>query len=129
VTVEVLELGTEGGSVIETPVAVYAEKDLLGTSRVEIVLHHEIQELPVAISHLIYKLREGDAARDQTLAGFARVELPETAIGVPDDDPWGDVPDPHCLLHHDGPFLARCGSFPTFPTTPDAADSPFGGGL
>jgi hypothetical protein len=48
---------------------------------------------------------------------------------VPDDDPGGDVSNPHYLLRHDGPFLARCGSFPIFPTIPHAAGSPSGGGL
>jgi hypothetical protein len=65
------KLGTEGGSVVESSVAVYAEKDLLAAPRVQVVLHHEIQELPVAVPDLIYKLREGDTARDQTLASLA----------------------------------------------------------
>jgi hypothetical protein len=118
VAVEALELGAKDGAVVEVSVAVYAEEDFLGTSRVQVVLHHEIQELPVAVPDLIDELREGYAARDQTLAGLARLEFPQATIGVPDDDTGGDVPNPHSLLRHDGPFLARCGSFPIFPNYP-----------
>jgi hypothetical protein len=71
VAVEVLELGTEDGAVVESRVAVYAEHDLLGASRVQVVLHHEIQKFSVAVSYLIDELREGDAARDQTFATTA----------------------------------------------------------
>src|SRR5918998_1034746 len=112
VTVEALELGAKDGTVVEVRVAVYAEEDLLAASRVQVVLHHEIQELPVAVSDLIDELGEGYAARDQTLAGLAWLEFPQATVGVPDDDPGGDVSNPHSLLRHDGPFLARCGSFP-----------------
>jgi hypothetical protein len=93
VAVEVLELGTEDGAVVEPRVAVYAEHDLLGASRVQVVLHHELQKFPVAVPYLIDELREGDTARDQKLAGLARVEFPQAAVGVPDDDPGGDIPD------------------------------------
>jgi hypothetical protein len=129
VTVEALELGAKDGAVVEVRVAVYAEEDLLGASRVQVVLHHEIQELSVAVPNLIYELREGYAARDQTLAGLAWLEFPQATVGVPDDDPGCDVSNPYSLLRHDGPFLARCGSFPIFPTTPHAAGSPSGDGL
>jgi hypothetical protein len=112
VAVEALELGAKYGAVVEVRVAVYAEEDLLGASGVQVVLHHEIQELPVAISDLIDELREGYATRDQTLASLAWLEFSQATIGVPDDDPGGDVSNTHSLLHHDGPFLARCGSFP-----------------
>lgn len=106
VAVEVLELGAKNGPVVEACVAIYAEEDLFGASRVQVVLHHEIQKLSEAFSDLIDKLREGDAARDQTLASLARVQLTEATIGVPDDDSGGDVPDLHSLLRHEGPFLA-----------------------
>jgi hypothetical protein len=52
-------------------VAVYAEEHLFGTPRMEVVLHHEVQKLPAAFADLVDELREGDAARDQTLAGVA----------------------------------------------------------
>src|SRR5215212_3062315 len=104
--VEVLELGAEDGPVVDARVAGYAEEHFFGTPRMEVVLHHEVQELPTAFPDLIDKLREGDAARDQTLAGVARVELAQAAVGVPDDNAGSDVPDPHCLLRHEGPFLA-----------------------
>jgi hypothetical protein len=129
VAIEALELGAKDGAVVEVRVAVYAEEDLLGTSRVQVVLHHEIQELSVAVTDLIDELREGYAARDQSLAGLAWLEFPQATVGVPNDDPGGDVSNPHSLLRHDGPFLARCGSFPIFPTTPQAAGSPSGDGL
>jgi hypothetical protein len=114
VAVEVFELRAEYGPVVEASVTVYAEEDLLGASGMEVVLHHEIQQLPIAVTYLIDELRERDAARDQTFAGLARFELPQAAVGVPDDNPWGDVPDPHCLLRHDGPFLARYEVVPLF---------------
>jgi hypothetical protein len=112
--VEVLELGAEDGPVIEARVAVYAEKDLFGSPRVQVVLHHEIQQLPETLPDLIDELREGDAARDQTLTSLARVQLPQAAVGVPNDDPRGDVPDPHSLLRHEGPFLDPLWVFPRF---------------
>ncbi len=130
VAVEVLELGAEDGPVVEARVAVYAEEDLLGASRVQVVLHHEIQELPVAVPDLIDELGEGYAARDQTLAGVAWLEFAQATVGVPDDDSGGDVPDPHSLLRHDGPFLAPLrGRSPIYPTTPQAAGSPSDDGL
>ena len=124
VAVQALELGAEDGAVVEVRVAVYAEEDLLGASRVQVVLHHEIQELPVAVPDLIDELREGYAARDQTLTGLAWLEFPQATVGVPDDDPGGDVSNPHSLLRHDGPFLARCGSFP-FSQLPLAPPAPY----
>jgi hypothetical protein len=104
-TVEVIELGTQNGPVVECGVAVYTEEHLFATPRMEVVLHHEVKELLVALPDLIDELRERDAARDQTLARIARLELAQTPVGVPDDNPGGDVPDPHCLLRHEGPFL------------------------
>src|SRR5215210_3000530 len=104
--VEVLELGAEDGPVVEPRVAVYAEEHLFGAPRVEVVLHHEVQELPAAFPDLVDELREGDATRDQTLARVARFELTQATVGVPDDNSGSDVPDPHCLLRHEGPFLA-----------------------
>src|SRR5215210_2558500 len=119
VAVEALELGAEEGAVVEVRAAVYAEKNLLGASRVQVVLHHEIQELPVAVPDLIDELREGYAARDQTLAGVA---FPQATVGVPDDNPRGDISNPRSLLRHNGPFLARMRVVPLFfcPTTPRA---------
>src|SRR5918994_2797625 len=124
VAVEALKLGAKNGAVVEVSAAVYAEKNLLGASRVQVVLHHEIQKLPVAVPDLIDELREGDSARDQTLACLARVEFAQATVGMPDDDPWGDVPYPYALLRHDGPFLARCGSFPHFPNYPSCRRLP-----
>jgi hypothetical protein len=118
VAVETLELGAKDGAVVEVRVAVYAEENLLGAARVQVVLHHEIQELPVAVPDLIDELGEGYAPRDQTLAGFAWFEFPQATVGVPDDDPWGDVPDSHSLLRHDGPFLARYSQLPLMPPAP-----------
>jgi hypothetical protein len=62
--IEVLELGTEYAPVVEPRVAVYAEEYLFGTSRVEVVLHHEIQKLPATFPDLIDELRERDATGD-----------------------------------------------------------------
>jgi hypothetical protein len=59
VAVEVLELGAEDVPVVEARVAVYAEEDLLGASGVQVVLHHEIQELAVAFTDLIDELPGG----------------------------------------------------------------------
>ena len=131
VAVEALELGAEEGAVVEVRAAVYAEKNLLGASRVQVVLNHEIQELPVAVPDLIDELREGYAARDQTLAGVAWLEFPQATVGVPDDNPGGDVSNPRSLLRHNGPFLARMRVVPLFfcPTTPRAAGSPSGDDL
>jgi hypothetical protein len=106
VTIEVFELGAEDGPIAEPRVAVYAEEHLLGTPRMEVVLHHEVQKFPAAFADLVDELREGDAARDQTLASVAGLELAKATVGVPDYDTGGDVPDPHYLLHHEGPFLA-----------------------
>ena len=131
VAVEALKLGAKNGAVVEVSAAVYAEKNLLGASRVQVVLHHEIQELPVAVPDLIDELREGYVARDQTLAGVAWLEFPQASVGVPDDDSGGDVSNPRSLLRHNGPFLARMRVVPLFfcPTTPRAAGSPSGDGL
>jgi hypothetical protein len=70
-TIEVLELGTEDAPVVEPRVALYAEEHLFGTSRVEVVLHHEVQKLPATLPDLIDELRERDATGDQTLACVA----------------------------------------------------------
>jgi len=69
--IEVLELGTEDGPVVEPRVAVYAEEHLFGTGRVEIVLHHEVEKLPATFPDLVDELRERDATGDQTLASVA----------------------------------------------------------
>src|SRR3990170_4686207 len=82
VAVEVLELGAEDGPIVEFRVAVYAEEHLLGTPRMEVVLHHEVQKLPAAFADLVDELREGDATQDQTLAGVARLQLAQTTVGV-----------------------------------------------
>src|SRR5215203_348199 len=107
VAVEAFQLGAEEGTVVEAGQAVYAEKHLLRASRVQIVIHHEIEEFPVFLTDLIHELRERYAARDKSLARFVGIQLPQTAVGVPHDEPRGDVPETHSLLHHqNGPFLA-----------------------
>jgi hypothetical protein len=85
---------------------IYAEKDLLATPGMQVMLHHEFEELPVAVSDLIDELRERDAAGDQALASLADVELAQATTGVPDDYAGDDVANLHCLLCHEGPFLA-----------------------
>jgi hypothetical protein len=119
VAVEALQLRAKEGTVIEASVAVYAEKHLLGASRVKVVVHHEIKELLVLFADLIHKLRKRDAARDQTFASFAWIQLSQTTVGVSHDEPGGDISQTHSLLHHqDGPFLAPGGVVPRFPDTP-----------
>jgi hypothetical protein len=105
VAVEEFELGTQYGPIEVPSVAVYAKEHLLWTSRMEVVLHHEVQKLSATFAHLVDELRKGDAARDQTLARVAGLELSQSTVGVPDDDTGCDVPDLHCLLHDEGPFL------------------------
>src|SRR5215212_9541270 len=119
VAVETFQLRAKECTVVETRVAVDAEEHLLRTARVQVVVQHEVEELPVLFADLIHELRERDAARDQTLARFVGVELSQTTVGVPHDEPRGDVSQTHSLLHHqDGPFLAPGGVFPRFPDTP-----------
>ena len=62
------------GAVVEVRVALYAVEDLFGAPRVEVVVHHKVQKLPVPVPDLIHELRERDAARDQPLACFASLQ-------------------------------------------------------
>src|SRR5215208_1524497 len=105
-TVESPQLGTQSIATVELGVAVHAVKDLGGTSRVQVVLHHEVQELPKTFADLVHELRKRDFARDQTLAGLGDLELPQPTVGVPDYEPRDDFLDAQLLLRHYGPFLA-----------------------
>jgi hypothetical protein len=119
VTVEAFQLRAKESTVVDTRLTVDAEEYLLGTTGMQVVVHHEIEKLPVLFADLIHELRERDAARDQTLARFVGIQLAQTTVGVPYDEPGGDVPQSHSLLHHqDGPFLAPGGVVPRFPDTP-----------
>src|SRR4028119_2042691 len=92
--IETGQLGAQHAADAEAGVAVDAEDDLLRASRVQVVLHHKIQKLHVTVPDLIHELRKRDAARDQTLARLAGVELAESPVGMPDDKPGDDVPPP-----------------------------------
>ena len=94
VTVEAFQLRAKESTVVETRLTVDAEEHLLGTTRMQVVVHHEIEKLPVLFADLIHELRERDAARDQTLARFVGIQLAQTTVGVPYDEPGGDVPVP-----------------------------------
>lgn len=104
--VDVFELGAEHVTDVDLGVTVYAEEDLAGSPRVQVVIHHEIQQLPVAFPDLIRELSEGYAARDQPLASLAWPQLSQAPIGVSYDESRSDVRDPHLLIRHYGPFLA-----------------------
>src|SRR5829696_803574 len=119
VAVEAFQLRAKEGTIVETCVAVDAEEHLLRTARVQVVIKHKVEELSVLFADLIHELRKRDAARDQTLARFVGIQLSQTTVGVPHDEPGGDVPQSHSLLHHqDGPFLAPGGVVPRFLDTP-----------
>src|SRR5215210_621345 len=102
--VEAGELGSQLGAHAEAGVAVDAEDDLLRAPRVKVVLHHEIEKLRVAVPHLVDELRKRDAARDQTLARLADVELAEAPVGMPDYKPGDDIPCPRFFLDHAFPL-------------------------
>ncbi len=104
--VDVFELRAQNDPVGNLRVTVYAEEHLFGTARMQIVFHHEVQQLPVSFSNLVHELREGYAARDELLASLALRHIPQTAIGVPYYEPRNNVRDPYLLLRHYGPFLA-----------------------
>ncbi len=104
--VDAFELGAEHVAVVDLGVAVYTEEDFPGSPGVQVVLHHEVQKLPVSFSDLIHELRERNTARYQTLARLAWPQLSQATIGVPYDEPRSNVRDPHLLIRHYGPFLA-----------------------
>ena len=104
--VDVFELRAQDVPASNLRVTVYAEEHLFGTTGMQVVFHHEVQQLPVSFSDLIHELREGYAARDELLASLALRHLPQAAVGVPYDDPRNNVRDPNLRFRHYGPFLA-----------------------
>jgi hypothetical protein len=56
VAVEEFELGTQYGPIEVPSVAVYAKEHLLWTSRMEVVLHHEVQKFSATFADLVDKL-------------------------------------------------------------------------
>lgn len=90
----------------ETSVAIYAVYDILGTPRMKVMVHHEIQQLAVTFSDLIHELRERYTARDQAPTRLTRVQLPQMPIGVPYYQAGRYSLDSYILLGHYGPFLA-----------------------
>jgi hypothetical protein len=56
VAVEVFELGTQYGPIEVPSVAVYTEEYLLWTARMEVVIHHEVQNLSATFADLIDEL-------------------------------------------------------------------------
>jgi len=104
--VDAFELGAEHVAVLDLRVTLYAEQDLSGTPRMQVMLHHEVQQSPIPFPNLVHELRERNAARDETLASLAWRQLSQATIGVPYDEPRSNVRDPHLLLRHYGPFLA-----------------------
>lgn len=125
VTVKLTELGTQNVALVKTRPAIYAEQNLGRTARMQVMLYHEIQELPVAFTDLIHEFRESYAARDQTLASLTRLKFTKTAACMPDYDSGSNILYSQTLLRHYGPFLAPQGeSIPRFsvnlPKTPES---------
>jgi hypothetical protein len=114
--VEPPELGAQNVASIEISVAVHTVQDLVWASRMQVVLHHEVQKLPETFADLIHELRERDLASDQPLAGLGKLKLPQPAVGVPYYEPRDDLLDAQLLLRQYGPFLAPKDEL--FPTSP-----------
>jgi hypothetical protein len=98
------ELPEQNIPLLDLGVTVYAEDDLLKTTGMEIVIHHEVENLPVTFPDLIHELREGYAPRNEPLAGLRIIEVSQPPARMPDDQTWDYVFRPDNLIRQNVPF-------------------------